>query len=67
MGIKIETELRPCLVDTDGKERKALFHIFCDDGAAVIEFEDGKCSTVAPWAVKFIDNRFNQYCFNSNK
>jgi hypothetical protein len=64
MDFKMEIEIRPCLVSLNGTERKALFHLFNYlDGAAVVELEDGQCTTVAPWAVKFVDNKISEYCF----
>lgn len=62
--IKIETTLRPCFVEEATGKRKALFHTFTlEEGNAVVEFEDGSCTTVAPWNIVFADSKYKDYSF----
>ena len=51
-----KSTLRKCIVNYGHEKRSALFHLFTkDEGNAVVEFEDGECTTVAPWDVQFTD------------
>jgi len=62
--IKITRELRPCKLKCDhGEYKNALFHIFDTDGNAVVEFEDGTVTTYNGNYVVFLDNKFQDYCF----
>lgn len=77
--MKIENELRPCLVN--GK--KALFHTWkhrsqivepsplrgghlggvLEYTVGIIEYEDGKVCECLPSQIKFIDSKMEQYYF----
>ena len=61
--IKIVHELRPCVVSVSGIVTKALFHQWTEEGNAILELENGECSTYAPWQIKFVDERIKDYCF----
>lgn len=66
MNIKCESELRPCLVKCGTENKKALFHCFTlKEGNAVVEFENGRCNTVDPWDIQFVDSKINGYCFQT--
>lgn len=66
-GISISFELRPCIVTWNGSERKALFHMFSySDRFAVVEFEDGECSSVAACDIRFVDNKIGEYVFGDS-
>ena len=63
-GIVVSAEMRACLVNINGAEHKGLFHLFqYSDGNAIVELEDGKVVNVAPWDVKFTDNKMLEYAF----
>lgn len=77
--IKIETELRPCLID----DKKGLFHRWCDisdiiepsimkggHGGGVIkytvglvELENGDIKKYLPEQIRFTDEKIKDYCF----
>ncbi len=62
--IKIVHELRPCrLMRSKDQYSLALFHMFDADGNAVVELEDGTVTTYNGNCVVFLDNKFNDYCF----
>ena len=64
--IKINIVVRPCVVLYGNNKVKALFHNFTlEDGNAVVEFENGECTTVAPWNIRFVDSqyKFKEYSF----
>ncbi len=62
--MKLERELRPCIVG--GYENvKTLFHMFAlKTGNAIVELEDGTCIETAPWNIKFIDSKHKEYCWD---
>jgi hypothetical protein len=77
--MKIETELRPCLVN----DKRALFHKWSDKSqivepspfiggdqggvlmytVGIIEYEDGQICECMPSQIKFIDSKIEQYHF----
>lgn len=81
--MKIEIELRPCLVwntKSDGKRhsKKALFHrwVEYDDKfdiwnkvkcRAIVEYEDGTIDDVCPSNVQFLDPRHSEYVFGKEE
>lgn len=62
--IKIIKELRPCYYFEDNVSRsnkkKALFHQWNEAGHAIIEFDDGTCTTCEPWNIQFIRSEFKE-------
>ena len=70
--IKITNELRPVQIADSHlrcffKCENALFHQFTRDGKAIIELENGVVTTVEPNCIKFLDNKYSDYCFNESK
>ena len=62
--IKVTYELRPCYVGSE-KKKKALFHSWTNDGNAIVELEDGSCTTYASFAIQFVSPKINNYCFEN--
>ena len=63
MSIKLETdkyaELRPCYVRIAGKiDKPGFFHCWGMNNGTVglVEDEQGKIHTVAPWRIRFLDD-----------
>jgi len=61
--IKISYEVRPCILED--VDEKALFHCFTNDGNAIVEFDDGTCTTTNPCVIRFVDNKFSEYDFTT--
>lgn len=77
--MKIEAELRPCLVN----DKRALFHKWSDKSkiikpspfrggdqggvlmytVGIVEYEDGQVCECMPNQIKFIDSKMEQYYF----
>jgi hypothetical protein len=43
--------------------RKAVFHTFTNDGHAVIELENGECTTVDAYKIQFVESLVQKYCY----
>lgn len=73
-GIQIEmsSKLRPCYVQVRlSKIEKALFHCWSPNGThltegtvGIVELEDGCVIEAKPVSIKFIDNIFQDYCWD---
>ena len=63
--ITIKQELRPCYA----YGRKALFHKWYGSTSeeAIVEYEDGSVGQVNVENVKFLDGRFQEYCFEDGR
>ena len=61
--IKITKELRPCWIVGNGLMAKGLFHQWNEDGNAIVELEDGRCSTYSSFNIKFVQSKCNEYNF----
>jgi hypothetical protein len=62
--LKAEVDVRPCIVTLFGTTRNALFHGFTREAHAIVEFEDGNCTTVDVFNIRFIDGKIKEYCFD---
>ena len=76
-GIYFEQKLRPCQIWKHGITNRALFHGWdfvsnigvCPGGTeaytrAIVELENGCIITVDPESIKFLDNKFDEYCWD---
>ena len=61
--IKMTYELRPCYVGMN--KDKALFHTWTNDGDAIVELQDGSCTTYPPYDIHFVSSEISNYCFES--
>ena len=77
-GVMIEPNLRPCHVTFGNNTYNALFHLwspFSDRRGdrsisqmyGIVELEDGRVIEVLPRQITFIDNKHQEYCFNTEK
>lgn len=67
-GIYFEQKLRPCQIWKHGITKRALFHgwdFVSNIGTrAIVELENGCIITVDPESIKFLDNKFDEYCWD---
>ena len=76
-GIYLKQKLRPCQIWKHGITKRALFHGWdfvsnigvCPGGTeaytrAIVELENGCIITVNPESIKFLDNKFDEYCWD---
>nr|DAT81741.1 MAG TPA: hypothetical protein [Caudoviricetes sp.] len=64
MEIKISIELRPVKL---ANGINGLFHTFTNNGNALIETEDGIVREYANEAFRFLDNKFEEFCFTTER
>lgn len=63
MEIKVSAELRPCVVQGEGK---ALFHKWVTGHVktyGLVELEDGQVGLFLPGEIRFCDNAIKEYSF----
>lgn len=64
MEIKISIELRPVKI---ANGTNGLFHRFMNNGNALIETEDGIVREYATESFRFLDNKFEEFCFTEER
>jgi hypothetical protein len=65
--INVSMELRPCILTLNNQKLKAIFHCFTINENAIVEFEDGRCTTVAPWCIQFVNSKVSEYNYSTDK
>lgn len=77
MRICLTTELRPCyILDLDGSKARGLFHCWnfrsnvvehpvgvVANTTGIVEVEDGSVICVDPEHIRFLNSKFDEYCW----